>query len=108
VAREIKAEAQKRAPETVRSIAAVLGPKLDEIVDGFADRLATFVAESGAALSRGIAEVLASALEERKRRQAAPEGVEADATRTSLALEQRLSALEPAIDDLREKVWETT
>jgi small GTP-binding protein len=104
VAREIKQEAQKRAPETVRSIAAVLGPKLDEIVDGFADRLSAFVAESGAALSRGIAEVLASALAERKRRQAAPDETDADATST--ALEERLSALEIAIDDLRQKVWE--
>ena len=62
-------------------IAATLGPKLDEIVDGFAARLSEFVAEAGAALARGIAEVLAGALAERQRRGAAsrrPARAEAD------------------------------
>jgi GTPase SAR1 family protein len=102
VAREIKAEAKQRAPETIRSIAATLGPKLDEIVDGFAARLSDFVAEAGAALSRGIAEVLAGALVERKRREVEP--TEADAIGETL--EVRLGQIETKIDELRQKVWE--
>jgi ubiquinone biosynthesis protein UbiJ len=104
MAKEVKAEAQERAPESVRRVAAVIGPKLDEIVDGFADRLSEFVAEAGAALSRGIAEVLSSALDERKRRASEPDA--ADAYRNVDALEARLAALLGEIDELRQKVWQ--
>jgi hypothetical protein len=99
VAREIEDEAKKRAPEAVRAIAATLAPKLDEIIDGFAERLSAFVAEAGAALSRGIAEVLASALAERKRRQ--DDAKEAPDAVDTAALEARLGAVEARIAELR-------
>src|SRR6185503_2384450 len=66
VGREIKAEARERAPEAVDRVAALLAPKLDEAVDSFAGRLREFVAQAGAALARGIAEVLDRALAEKR------------------------------------------
>jgi hypothetical protein len=104
VAAEIKDEAKKRAPEAVRKIAATLGPKLDELVDGFAGRLKEFVAEAGAALARGIAEVLAGALAERKAREAT-----SDATvegRVAEELVGRLKRIDERIAEVRQKVWE--
>jgi GTP-binding protein EngB required for normal cell division len=106
VAAEIQEEAKLRAPETVRRIGATLGPKLDELCDGFAARLAEFVSEAGAALSRGIAEVLAGALAERRSRERqtaagetlGPDGLE--------ALDRALREIEERIVDIRQKVWE--
>jgi GTPase SAR1 family protein len=55
LANEVKAEARKAAPEAVAKVAATLAPKLDQIVDDFAQRLQEFIAEAGNALARGIA-----------------------------------------------------
>jgi hypothetical protein len=66
VAQEVKAEARQAAPEAVNKAAAALAPKLDQIVDEFVQRLQEFIAEAGAALARGIAEVLERALAERR------------------------------------------
>jgi ribosome biogenesis GTPase A len=104
VAQEIKGEGKRRAPEAVRKIAATLGPKLDELVDGFASRLKEFIADAGAALARGIAEVLAGALAERKSREAAstslPEGQAID------ELLQRLKGIDEEIVEIRQRVWQ--
>ena len=66
VAAEIKAEAKEQAPLAVDRVAALVGPKLDEIIDGFGARLLEFVSQAGDALARGIADVLDQALRERK------------------------------------------
>ena len=68
VAAEVKAEAKEQAPLAVDRVAALVGPKLDEIIDGFGARLLEFVSQAGDALARGIAEVLDQALRERARR----------------------------------------
>jgi ribosome biogenesis GTPase A len=104
VAQEIKQEARQRAPDAVRRIAAVVAPRLDEIVEGFSARLSEFVAEAGAALARGIAEVLAAALAERKRRTHHSEGLaEGQAVDALLA---RLRAVQEEIVEVRQKVWD--
>jgi small GTP-binding protein len=101
---EVKAEAKVRAPETVRKVAAVLGPKLDEIIDGFAGRLKEFIAEAGAALARGIAEVLDRALAERQQiRDAATASSEGMAIDKALG---ELKTIEERIADVRQAVWE--
>jgi small GTP-binding protein len=105
VSAEIKAEAKQRAPESVRQIAAVIGPKLDGIVDGFAGRLEDFVAEAGNALERGIAEVLERALSERRSSEAATAGApEAQAVDAALS---RLKAIDEEIAEVRQAVWES-
>jgi small GTP-binding protein len=104
MAREVKAEAQERAPETVRKVAATIGPKLDEIVDGFAARLKEFIAEAGAALARGIAEVLDRALAERQQlRDTAAESSEGMAIDKALG---ELRAIDERITEIRQAVWE--
>ena len=108
VAAEIKQEARERAPEAVRRIAATLGPRLDELTDGFAARLSEFVAEAGAALDRGIAEVLAGALAERRARESGvgqPSAGEANLA-DSARLQAQLRAVEERIVDIRQKVWQ--
>jgi ribosome biogenesis GTPase A len=103
-AAEVKSEAKERAPETVRKVAAVLGPKLDEIVDGFAGRLKEFIAEAGAALARGIAEVLDRALAERQQiRDAAQASSEGMAIDRALG---ELKAIDEEIAEIRQAVWE--
>jgi ribosome biogenesis GTPase A len=102
VAQEVKAEARQAAPEAVTKAAAKLAPKLDQIIDEFVQRLQEFIAEAGAALARGIAEVLERALAERQRH--------ADSIAPSAeALDQSLLALktiEDRIAEIRQAVWE--
>jgi hypothetical protein len=103
-AQEVKIEARERAPETVRKVAAALGPKLDEIVDGFAARLKEFIAEAGAALARGIAEVLDRALAERQQiRDAATASSEGMAIDRALG---ELRTIDERIAEIRQSVWE--
>jgi hypothetical protein len=104
MSREIKAEARERAPEAVRKVAATVGPKLDEIIDGFASRLREFIGEAGAALARGIAEVLDRALAERQQIRDV-----ADATSEGMAIDQallELRTIEERIVEIRQAVWE--
>jgi hypothetical protein len=103
VGQEVKAEAKESAPLAVDRVAALLGPKLDEMIDGFAARLAEFVAEAGDALARGIAEVLDRALRERVQHGSAvdvqPEAVAIDGALSGL------KAIDERIADVRQRVW---
>lgn len=104
MAQEMKTEAKIRGPETVRKVAATVGPKLDEIVDGFAARLKDFVAEAGAALARGIAEVLDRALAERRQLKDA-----AQASSEGMLMDRALGDLrtiEERIAEIRQAVWQ--
>ncbi len=110
VAQEVKTEARQRAPEAVRRAAAAVAPKLDEIVDGFAARLQEFVAQAGAALGRGLLEVLEGALHERRARDAHAAG---ELTATSDAADHAfaqsladLRAVDERIADIRQAVWQ--
>jgi hypothetical protein len=105
MAKEVKAEARERAPETVRKVAAAVGPKLDEIIDSFASRLREFIAEAGAALARGISEVLDRALAERQQLHDV-----AAATSEGMAIDQALAELrtiDERIVEIRQAVWES-
>jgi GTPase SAR1 family protein len=102
VAQELKAEARQAAPEAVNKAAAALAPKLDEIVDQFVQRLQEFIAEAGAALARGIAEVLERALAER-RSHAESMAPSAEAIDESLLA---LKAIEERIAEIRQAVWD--
>jgi small GTP-binding protein len=104
MSREVKAEARERAPEAVRKVAAAVAPKLDEIIDGFASRLREFIAEAGAALARGISEVLDRALAERQQLRDV-----AAATSEGMAIDQALAelkAIDERIVEIRQAVWE--
>jgi small GTP-binding protein len=104
VSAEIKAEARAQAPVAIDRVAALVGPKLDELVDGFGARLLEYVAQAGEALGRGISEVLDGALEERRARakahDARPEVAAVDeAVKAVRAIDERLA-------DVRQRVWE--
>ncbi len=103
VATEIKTEARAQAPLAVDRVAALVGPKLDELVDGFGARLLEFVAQAGDALGRGIAEVLDRAHDERKAR-GADSDVRPDVAAVDVAL-KNVRALDERIADIRERVW---
>jgi GTPase SAR1 family protein len=105
IAKEIKDEAKERAPAAVDRVAALLGPKLDEAIDDFAARLGEFVAQAGAALARGIAEVLDRALTEKRAHAGATAG-STEAQEIDVALRE-LRAIDEQIADVRQTVWET-
>jgi small GTP-binding protein len=103
VAAEVKTEAKAQAPVAVDRVAALVGPKLDEIIDGFGSRLLEFVAQAGDALSRGIADVLDLALRERRaNKDHAPSA--GDQSKIDAAL-KGLRAIDERMADIRQQVW---
>jgi small GTP-binding protein len=106
VAAEIKAEAREQAPRAVDRVAALVGPKLDEVVDGFGARLLEFVAQAGEALGKGIAEVLDRAREERTARGAASDS-KADVAAVDARLKE-VRAIDERVADIRQRVWQTS
>ena len=96
VAQEVKAEASRAAPEAVTKAAAALAPKLD------VQRLQEFIAEAGAALARGIAEVLESALAERRSHAESIAGSVEAIDHSLLALK----AIEERVAEIRQSVWD--
>jgi small GTP-binding protein len=103
VAAATKAEAAKHAPVAVDRVAGIVGPKLDELVDGFGARLLEFVAQAGDTLARGISEVLDRALAERRAQSAAADA-HPDAAAIDAAL-GTLRAIDERIADVRQRVW---
>ena len=105
IGRELQAEALERAPVAIDRVAGVLAPKLDEAIDTFGARLSEFVAQAGAALARGIAEVLDRALVEKR---AATADVVAGAEAGKIdAAERELKSVDEQMADVRQAVWET-
>jgi GTP-binding protein EngB required for normal cell division len=103
IAAEVKTEAKAQGPVAIDRVAALVGPRLDEIIDGFGSRLLEFVAQAGDALSRGIAEVLDLALRERRATKDHTPSA-ADRTRIDTAV-SGLRAIEERIADIRQRVW---
>jgi small GTP-binding protein len=103
VAAEVKVEAKAQAPLAVDRVAALVGPKLDEIIDGFGARLLEFVAQAGDTLTRGISEVLDRALRDRRAADATVSAT-ADAAGIDSAL-SALRAIDERIAEIRQKVW---
>jgi small GTP-binding protein len=63
----VRKRALEVAPVALREAAAKVGPKIDEMVDGFTERLETWVVTAGEELHREIIEVLVSVRDERTR-----------------------------------------
>ncbi len=105
VAAEIKAEARTQAPVAIDRVAALVGPKLDELVDGFGARLLEFVAQAGEALGRGISEVLDGALAERRARTSADDA-HADVAAVDATL-KTVRAIDERIAEIRQRVWQS-
>jgi len=105
VATEVKAEAKEHGPLAIDRVSALIGPKLDEIIDGFGARLLEFVSQAGDTLARGIADVLDQALRERK---AADEthAATVDVKQIDASI-SNLRAIEERIAEIRQRVWST-
>jgi small GTP-binding protein len=103
VATEVKAEAKEQGPIAVDRVAALIGPKLDEIIDGFGARLLEFVSQAGDALTRGIADVLDQALRERRATDET-QSARADVKQLDASI-ANLRAIEQRIAEVRQRVW---
>jgi small GTP-binding protein len=103
VAAQVKTEAKAQAPQAIDRVAALVGPKMDEIVDGFGARLLEFVAQAGDALVRGIADVLDRALSERRAADAAS-AARPDVAGIDAAVSE-LGRVQERIAEIRQKVW---
>ncbi len=62
---EYRNRAKELAPDVVRQAAAKIAPKMDEIIDDFAQKLDAWVVSAGEELHREVLEVLKAALEAR-------------------------------------------
>lgn len=62
---EYKRIAKDRTPEVLREVAAKVGPKVDEMIDAFAQKLDAWVVSAGEELHREMLEVLKAAKEAR-------------------------------------------
>jgi small GTP-binding protein len=103
VAAQIKAEAKEQGPMAVDRVAALVGPKLDEVIDGFGARLLEFVSQAGDALAKGIAGVLAEALKDRRASKDKTDSSK-DAKQIDAAI-ANLRAIDERIAEIRQRVW---
>jgi small GTP-binding protein len=98
---KIKEQAKTEAPQVVRAAAQALGPRFEEAIDGFGERLTDFVTQAGEALERGISEILDQALKER--RQSAED--RAARERDIDTQETELGQVEQVLETVRADLW---
>ncbi|WP_394837404.1 dynamin family protein [Pendulispora rubella] len=98
---EYRKKALEQAPEVLRAAAAKVGPKIDEMVDDFAQKLDTWVVTAGEELHREVLEVLKSTEDARK------SGLKDEAATKKDVEEQnaRLGAAETRITTMRAELW---
>jgi small GTP-binding protein len=83
---EVKKRAKELAPEVMRETAAKVAPKLEELIDGFVEKLDAWVVGAGGELQREVVEVLAAT------RQAKGESAH-DAAKAAAEVDTQASAL---------------
>jgi 23S rRNA maturation mini-RNase III len=83
---EVRKRAKELAPEVMRETAAKVGPKLEELIDGFVAKLDAWVVGAGQELQREVVEVLVST------RQAKGEAAH-DAAKAAAEVEAQAAAL---------------
>ncbi|MGH7439178.1 MAG: dynamin family protein [Polyangiaceae bacterium] len=83
---EVKKRAKELGPEVTRETAAKLGPKLEELIDGFVEKLDAWVVGTGEELQREVLEVLAAARKEQS-------GGAHDAAKRSAQIEAEVASL---------------
>ncbi|MCK5800416.1 MAG: dynamin family protein [Deltaproteobacteria bacterium] len=100
---QVKKQAKKQAPEAIRRAGDAMGPRFEEIVDRFVERLQDFIISAGSALHRGISEILDRALAERRTRSADAHVAQDDLNAQST----ELAEIDRHLDDLREALWQS-
>lgn len=100
---EYKQRAKELAPDVVRQAAEKAAPKLDEMIDDFANRLDAWVVNAGEELHREVLEVLTSARTQR-------EAGEKDESQVLAEVEAQQKLLDEAVanvETLRKGLWQT-
>jgi uncharacterized coiled-coil protein SlyX len=98
---ETKKRAKELAPTALREAATRVGPKLDEMIQEFAQRLDNWVVTAGEELHREVIEVLEAARAER-----AEKGADTDASVKTCDAEARdLAGLVERLEGMRKSLW---
>jgi len=98
---EYRKRAKEQAPEVLRAAAAKVGPKLDEMVDEFAQKLEAWVITAGEELHREILEVLHATRNNR-----AAGGSDEEALKKEVEEQQaRVTAAVARVEALRGALW---
>jgi small GTP-binding protein len=98
---EFKKRANELAPEVMRETAKKIAPKLDELIEDFAQKLDAWVVSAGEELHREVVEVLRAAQEARG-------SGEEDVAKATAAVEGQAAALAKvtaSIEKLRADLW---
>jgi small GTP-binding protein len=99
---EYKNRAKELAPDVVRQAAARIGPKMDEIIDDFAQKLDAWVVQAGEELHREVLEVLQAAMAAKS-----AGAVDQAATLVEIdAQDRQLAAARTRIEATRAALWE--
>jgi small GTP-binding protein len=98
---ELKKRANELAPEVIRETAKKVLPKLDELIDEFAQKLEGWVVSAGEELHREVVEVLRATKEARE----AGQGDEAAALATVEGQGAALSQMTDRLERLRGQLW---
>lgn len=98
---EYKKRANEQAPEVIRQAAKEIGPKLDEMIDDFAQKLDAWVVSAGVELYREVLEVLNAARDARTSGGADEAAAKADVD----AQDGRLGKARARIEELRKSLW---
>lgn len=101
---EVRKRALELAPTVLRDAAAKVAPKIDEMVDGFAERLDAWVVTAGQELHREIIEVLQSVRGQRADGAADVEAEKAACDRDA----ERLSGVQARLVELRNALGRTS
>jgi uncharacterized coiled-coil protein SlyX len=101
----VEGEYRKRvleiAPEVLRQVAAKIGPKIDEMIDTFAQKLDAWVVTAGEELHREVLEVLKATQDARAAGDQTAQQLEDELS----AQAKQLQAAETRIEDLRKDLW---
>jgi small GTP-binding protein len=98
---EYRKKAKEVAPEVVRAAAAKMGPKIEEMIEDFAQKLDAWVVSAGEELHREILEVLGATKSARE------QGDKDDEASKALVESQdkQLDAAVKRIEELRGQIW---
>ena len=101
VAGDIRQQAKEKVPGAIFHAAAAMKPHFDQCVDDFSTRLREFVTTAGNTLYKGISEILARTIDERRNR-----GGEAEELKASTAEQiAQVAAVRTSLGELRTELW---
>jgi 23S rRNA maturation mini-RNase III len=98
---EIKKRSKELAPEVMRETSKKVGPKLDSLIDEFAQKLDAWVVNAGEELHREVVEVLRATKDARD----AGQSDEAQATAAVEGQAAALAKVTERIEKLRAELW---